>query len=79
MGTLMAVLIAGTLLGQLAADWQPAKWLFPTNLALAQYYSGAPPPVDGMTVGHAAGVLVCWATAALALAFAVFARRDVSG
>jgi ABC-2 type transport system permease protein len=77
MGTLMAVLIAGTLLGQLAADWQPAKWLFPTNLALAQFYSGTPPPVDGMTVGHAAAVLAAWAAAALAVAFAVFQRRDV--
>jgi len=77
MGTLMAVLIAGTLLGQLAADWQPARWLFPTNLALAQYYSGAPPPVEGMTVGHSAGVLLSWAAGALALAFAVFERRDV--
>jgi ABC-2 type transport system permease protein len=77
MGTLMAVLIAGTLLGQLAAGWQPAKWLFPTNLALAQYYSGSPPPVDGMTVGHAASVLCAWACAALALAFRVFQRRDV--
>ena len=73
----MAVLIAGTLLGQLAAGWQPAKWLFPTNLALAQYYSGSPPPVDGMTVGHAASVLCAWACAALALAFRVFQRRDV--
>ena len=77
MGTLMATLVAGTLLGQLAADWPPAKWLFPTNLALAQYYSGEPPPVDGMTVGHAAAVLCGWAAAALALAFVVFERRDV--
>jgi ABC-2 type transport system permease protein len=77
MGTLMALLIAGTLLAQLAADWQPAKWLFPTNLALAQYYSGSPPPVDGMTVGHAAAVLCAWAAAALALAFRLFQRRDI--
>jgi ABC-2 type transport system permease protein len=77
MGTLMAVLVAGTLLAQLAADWAPAKWLFSTNLALAQLYTGAPPPVEGMTVGHAAAVLAAWSAAALALAFAVFERRDV--
>jgi ABC-2 type transport system permease protein len=78
MGTLMAVLIAGALLGQLATDWEPAKWLFPTNLGLAQYYSGSPPPVEGMTVPHAAAVLLAWASAALATAFTVFARRDVA-
>jgi ABC-2 type transport system permease protein len=79
MGTLMAILVAGTLLGQLATDWQPARWLFPTNLALTQLYSGAPPPVEGMTVGNAAAVLAGWSVAALTLAFAVFGRRDVTG
>jgi ABC-2 type transport system permease protein len=78
MGTLMAILVAGTLLGQMASDWQPARWLFPTNLALTQLYSGSPPPVDGMTVGNAAAVLVGWSVAALAVAFAVFERRDVT-
>jgi ABC-2 type transport system permease protein len=78
MGTLMAILVAGSLLGQLAIDWEPAKWLFPTNLPLTQFYSGAPPPVAGMTVGSAAAVLAGWSAAALALAFAVFGRRDVT-
>jgi ABC-2 type transport system permease protein len=78
MGTLMAILVAGSLLGQLAVDWEPAKWLFPTNLPLTQFYSGAPPPVAGMTVASAAGVLVAWSAAALAVAFAVFSRRDVT-
>jgi len=78
MGTLMAILVAGTLVGQLASDWTPARWLFPTNLALPQLYAGAPPPVDGMTVGHAAAVLAAWAAAALTVAFTVFQRRDVT-
>jgi ABC-2 type transport system permease protein len=78
MGTLMAILVTGTLLGQLASDWTPARWLFPTNLSLPQLYAGAPPPVDGMTVGHAAAVLAGWAAAALAVAFTVFQRRDVT-
>jgi ABC-2 type transport system permease protein len=78
MGTLMAILVAGTLLGQLATDWWPAKWIFPTNLPLTQLYSGAPPPVDGMTVGSAAAVLAVWSVVSLSLAFAVFERRDVT-
>jgi ABC-2 type transport system permease protein len=78
MGTLMAILVAGSLLGQLATDWQPARWLFPTNLPLTQFYSGAPPPVAGMTVASAAAVLVGWSATALALAFVMFGRRDVT-
>jgi hypothetical protein len=31
-----------------------------------------------MTVGTAAAVLVCWGAASLAVAFGVFARRDVT-
>ncbi len=77
MGTLMAILVAGTLLGQLATDWGPAKWFFATNLPLPQFYSGVPPPVEGMTLGHSVAVLAGWAAGAIALAMAVFSRRDV--
>ena len=49
MGTFMAVLAGGTLLGQLASDWELAKWLFVTNLPLV--LSGVPP------VGHDGGQL----------------------
>jgi len=78
MGTLLAILIAGSLLGALTSDWAPARWLLPTNLSLPQLYSGAPPQVQGMTVGHAAAVLAAWTVASLAVAFAVFVRRDVT-
>jgi ABC-2 type transport system permease protein len=78
MGTLMAIVVAGPLLGQLATDWRPARWLFPTNLPLTQFYSGSPPPVDGMTVGSAAAVLAVWSVVSLSLAFVVFERRDVT-
>jgi ABC-2 type transport system permease protein len=79
MGTLLAILVAGSLLGSLTSDWTPAKWLLPTNLTLPQLYAGLPPPVQGMTVAHAAAVLGGWTVAALAVAFAVFVRRDVTG
>jgi ABC-2 type transport system permease protein len=78
MGSLLAMLVAGTLLGQLATDWTAARWLFPTNLPLAQFHAGTPPPVDGMTVEQSAVVLVVWCSLALGAAFAVFARRDVT-
>jgi ABC-2 type transport system permease protein len=78
MGALMAILVAGSLLGTLSSDWTPAKWLLPTNLVLPQLYSGAPPPVEGMTVARSAVVLVGWTVAGLAVAFGVFGRRDIT-
>jgi ABC-2 type transport system permease protein len=77
MGTMLAALIAGTILPRLAPSWEAQKFLFVTNLPLPDYYSGSPPPIPGLTVGFGAGVLAAWALAALATAFAVFVRRDV--
>jgi ABC-2 type transport system permease protein len=77
MGTMLAALIAGTILPRLASSWEAQKFLFVTNLPLPDYYSGSPPPIVGLTVGFAVAVLAAWALLALAAAFAVFARRDV--
>src|SRR5262249_59437883 len=77
MGTMLAALIAGTILPRLAPSWDAQKYLFVTNLPLPDYYSGSPPPIPGLTVGLAAAVLGAWAAAALAAAFYAFVRRDV--
>lgn len=77
MGTMFAALIAGSILPLVAPAWETQKYLFVTNLPLPDYYSGAPPPISGITVGFSVAVLAVWAAAALAVAFAVFARRDV--
>jgi ABC-2 type transport system permease protein len=77
MGTMLAALIAGTILPRLASSWEAQKFLFVTNLPLPDYYSGSPPPITGLTVGFAVAVLAAWALAALAAAFLVFGRRDV--
>lgn len=77
MGTMLAALIAGTILPRLASSWEAQKYLFVTNLPLPDYYSGSPPPIPGLTVGFAVAVLAAWAAAALAAAFLVFVRRDV--
>jgi ABC-2 type transport system permease protein len=78
MGTLFALIVSGVLLGQLGSDWEPAKWLFMTNLALPQLYSGAPPPVAGMTLAHATVVLGAWTVAAITVGATIFQRRDVT-
>ncbi len=77
MGTMLAALIAGTILPRLASQWEAQKFLFVTNLPLPDYYSGSPPPIPGLTVTFAAAVLAAWAAAAVAAAFVVFVRRDV--
>jgi ABC-2 type transport system permease protein len=77
MGSFIAVLAGGTLLGQLASDWELARWLFVTNLPLAQFYSGVPPPVTGMTLAHSVVVLLAWAAASAGLGLWLFSRRDV--
>jgi ABC-2 type transport system permease protein len=78
MGTMMATLVGGTILSRVASDWDGAKWFFVTNLPLPDFYAGMPPPFAGMTLAFSVEVLVAWALAALALAFAIFTRRDVT-
>jgi ABC-2 type transport system permease protein len=77
MGTMVAALIAGSILPRLAPSWEAQKFLFVTNLPLPDYYSGSPPPIPGLTVTFAVIVLTAWAAAAVAAAFFVFVRRDV--
>ena len=78
MGTLLALVVSGVLLGQLASDWEPTRWIFVTNLPLAQFYSGVPPPVAGMTLLHSVLVLGVWGVGAIAVGMWVFSRRDVT-
>lgn len=77
MGTMFAALITGSILPLVAPTWEAQKYLFVTSLPLPDYYSGAPPPIPGITVGFSVVVLAAWAAASLVVAFAVFARRDV--
>jgi ABC-2 type transport system permease protein len=78
MGTMMATLVGGTILSRIASDWDGAKWFFVTNLPLPDFYAGLPPPFAGMTLAFSVEVLAGWAVLALAVAFAIFTRRDVT-
>jgi ABC-2 type transport system permease protein len=77
MGTMLAALIAGTILPRVAPSWEAQRYLFVTNLPLPDYYSGSPPPITGMTLFFSVVVLAIWALAAAGVAYAVFLRRDV--
>ncbi len=74
---MMAALIAGTILTNMAAAWSTAKYLFMVNLGLTNYLSGSPAPIEGMTLPFSLGVLAVWALASVIVSFAVFTKRDV--
>jgi len=78
MGTMMATLIGGTILSRVASDWEGAKWFFVSCLPLPEFYTGVPTPYPGMTLPFCAAVLAAWAAAAVAAAFVLFIRRDVT-
>ncbi|MCR8842882.1 ABC transporter permease [Paenibacillus sp. SC116] len=75
--TLMATLIAGTILYNMASSWPTAKYLFMINLKLTDYLAGTPTPVDGMTLPFSLAVLSIWAICALFIAFRVFTKQDM--
>jgi ABC-2 type transport system permease protein len=78
-GTMLASLIGGTILTRISPDWTAGKYLFVSALPLADYYTGQPPPYDGMSMTFCIGLLLAWAFACVAVSFAVFTRHDVFG
>jgi ABC-2 type transport system permease protein len=77
MGTMLAALIAGTILTNMVSSWESAKYLFMVNLQLTDYVSGTKPPIEGMTLGFSMTVLFIWMAAALIVSFTVFTKRDM--
>ncbi|MCG7406688.1 ABC transporter permease [Paenibacillus sp. ACRRX] len=75
--TLMATLIAGTILYNMASAWPTAKYLFMINLKLTDYLAGTPAPIEGMSLLFSLGVLSVWGAVALFVAFRVFTKQDI--
>lgn len=75
--TMMATVISGTILANMASSWKSAKYLFNVNLELSGYLRGTPPPVEGMSLGFSLAVLGVWGAAALIVSFAVFTKQDI--
>ncbi len=78
MGIMMAALISGTILTQMASSWESAKYLFIVNLELTDYLAGTLPPIKGMTLPFSLTVLAVWSIAALIVAYVTFMKRDVT-
>ncbi|GIP59208.1 ABC transporter permease [Paenibacillus woosongensis] len=74
---MMAALIAGNILTNLASAWTSAKYLFMVNLGLTQYLAGTPAPIEGMTLGFSLGVLAVWGLGSLVVSFLVFTKQDI--
>jgi ABC-2 type transport system permease protein len=78
-GTMLASLIGGTILTRISPDWTMGKYLFVSALPLSDYYTGNPPPYDGMSMMFCIALLAVWAIGAIAISYAMFIRRDVFG
>lgn len=74
---MMAALIAGSILTNMASSWSSAKYLFMVNLGLTNYLSGTLPPIEGMTLVFSLVVLSVWGLFALIVSFLVFTKRDI--
>ncbi len=78
-GTMMACLIGGTIITRLTPDWTAGRYFFVSALPLADYYTGTPPPYDGMPLLFCINLLGIWAAIALCIAYGLFLRKDVFG
>lgn len=74
---MMAALIAGTILTNMASAWTSAKYLFMVNLNLPGYLAGTLPPIEGMSLNFSLAVLAVWGLAAVVVSFTVFTKRDI--
>jgi ABC-2 type transport system permease protein len=74
---MMAAVISGLLLTNMAQSWEAAKYLFVVNLDLLSYLSGSPPPIEGMSLAFSLIVLVIWSVVSLIVSFSVFTKQDI--
>lgn len=74
---MMATIIAGNILTNMAASWTTAKYLFMVNLQLTDYLAGSPPPIESMTLPFSLSVLIIWTLVSLVVSFLVFTKQDI--
>lgn len=75
--TMMAAVIAGTILASMSSSWESAKYVFAVNLQLTDYLAGSPPPIEGMTLTFSLLTLAAWAVGGLIVSFTVFTKQDI--
>jgi len=77
MGVMLAAVISGGLLLQLAPSWNALKYLAFIHLQLTDYLAGQPIMIEGMSLPFSLAVLSVWSILSLLTAFIVFTRRDI--
>jgi ABC-2 type transport system permease protein len=77
MGVMLAAVISGSLLTQLAPNWHSLKYFVFINLRLTDYLAGKPILISGMSLPFSLAILSIWSLAAIVVAFVVFQKRDV--
>ncbi len=77
MGVMLAFLISGTIISNIASSWEAAKYLFMVNLRLTDYLQGNIPPIEGMSLPFSLSVLAVWGIAALVVSFFTFTKKDI--
>ncbi|EFM12011.1 conserved hypothetical protein [Paenibacillus curdlanolyticus YK9] len=75
--TMMAAIIAGSILATMASSWHSAKYIFSVNLELSNYLAGSPPPIEGMSLSFSLAVLGVWTLLSLIVSFSVFTKQDM--
>ncbi|HEU4962347.1 MAG TPA: ABC transporter permease subunit [Bacilli bacterium] len=76
MGVMLAILIGGSILVQLASDFPLAKYIFTSHLRLTDFINGTSQLPD-VTLGYSLIVLTIWAVAGLTVSFFTFTKKDV--
>lgn len=77
MGVMLAALISGNLLEQVAHHWPALKYSAFTHLRLTNYIAGEASLIPDMSLPFSLAVLSVWAIIALIISFTVFTKRDV--
>jgi ABC-2 type transport system permease protein len=77
MGIMLALLIAGSRLANMAATWETAKYFFMVNLNTVAYLAGQLPPIPGMTLPFSLLILTITALISILISYGVFTRRDI--
>ncbi len=76
-GTMMAVLIAGTLLSSIGSSWTSSKYLVNVNFDIINYLEGQAPPIEGMSLPFSLSILGIWTIICLVVAFWNFTQKDI--
>jgi ABC-2 type transport system permease protein len=77
MGVMLAAVISGSLLTQLAPSWESLRYFVFINLRLTDYLAGNPVMISGMSLPFSLAVLSIWSVVGIIIAFVTFSRRDV--